>query len=129
MNVFCLGADQIAGLWPRFAHHVAKFEDYLANDIRADLEDAQLQLWGLQTNGEIHGVAVTRITGRTCEVVGAGGKASYADMRELHSEIEKWARSIGCARMRVMGRKGWIRLLGYRQTGLCATGIVAEKEL
>lgn len=129
MNVFCLGSDQIAGLWPRFAHHIERFSDYLDRDVRADLIDAQLQLWGLQDGEDVAGVAVTGITGRTCEVVGAAGAASHEEMRRLHTEIETWARSIGCSRMRIYGRKGWVRLLGYRQTGLSATGIVAEKEL
>lgn len=129
MNAFCLGADQIDILWPRFAHHIERFSEHLQFDIRADLKDAKCQLWGLQDGERIAGVAITAIVGRTCEVIGAAGSASYEDMHRLNHEIESWARSIGCTQMRIFGRKGWIRLMGYRQTGLSATGIVAEKEL
>jgi hypothetical protein len=127
VNVFCLGADQIDRLWHRFAHHIYRLErdGYLeANEIHHDLKDAQKQLWGLQDGEEIVGVAITRISLRACEVVGAAGSAPYVAMRELHRAIEEWAREIGCSRMRLQGRKGWIKLLGYTQTG-----IVAEKEL
>lgn len=125
MNVFCLGPEQIDNLWPLFAHHLERLTDYFeADEIRASLKDAEKQLWGLQDGPEIVGVAITRVLGRTCEIVGGAGTADYESMRELHKRIETWARDIGCSRMRLQGRKGWIRLLGYSQTG-----IVAEKEL
>lgn len=127
MNVFCLGPEQIDSLWDEFSHHLYRLErdGYLiAEEVRADLRDATYQLWGLQDERRIVGVVVTRITGRVCEVVGGAGSASYDDMRELHRKIEGWARDIGCSRMRLQGRKGWLRVLGYEQTG-----IIAEKEL
>lgn len=127
MNVFCLGPEQIDSLWDEFSHHLYRLErdGYLmAEEVRADLRDATYQLWGLQDKRRIVGVVVTRITGRVCEVVGGAGSASYDDMRELHRKIEGWARDIGCSRMRLQGRKGWLRVLGYEQTG-----IIAEKEL
>lgn len=125
MNVFCLGAEQIDRLWHLVLPHLERLSDHFEpEDIRADLKDAQKQLWGLQDGVAVVGVAVTRITGRTCEIVGAAGSADYESMKKLHGDIEDWAKSIGCSRLRLMGRKGWIRLLGYTQTG-----IVAEKEL
>ena len=129
MNVFCLGSEQIDSLWDEYAHHLYRLERdgyVVAEEVRADLRDSTFQLWGLQdgVDGRIVGVAVTRITGRTCEVVGAAGSAPFAAMRELHSKIEAWARDIGCSRMRLLGRKGWLRVMNYTQTG-----IVAEKEL
>lgn len=127
MNVFCLGPEQIDALWGEYAHHLYRLEregGLPAEEVRADLRDATYQLFGLQDGPRITGVAVTRITGRTCEIVGAAGSASYDDMRELHSQIESWAKGIGCSRMRLRGRKGWLKVLNYRQTG-----IVAEKEL
>jgi hypothetical protein len=130
MNCFCLGAEQIDSLWDEYAHHLYRLErdGYLiAEEVRADLRDASYQLWGIQDGQRIVGIAVTRVTGRTCEVVGAAGNggASAQDLvRELHSKIEAWARDIGCSRMRLQGRKGWLRVLNYTQTG-----IVGEKEL
>ncbi len=124
MNPFCLGADQIAALWPRFAHHLKRLPDYFnSEELKQDLIDEQKQLWGIQDGAEIVGVAITRVTGRTCQVVGAAGSAPYAAMRELHRHSETWARDIGCSRMRIEGRKGWLKLMGYTQTG-----IVGEKE-
>lgn len=123
--MFCVGPEQIDALWPQVSPHLARLDDYLdADEIYADLKDASKQLWGLQCGRDVAGVVVTRITGRTCEVVGGAGTAPYDAMRELHTEIEKWAKSLGCSRMRLQGRKGWLKLLKYTQTG-----IVAEKEL
>jgi hypothetical protein len=127
LNVFCLGSEQIEPLWNEFAHHLYRLEregPLLADELRADLRDGTNQLWGLQEGTRITGVVITRITGRTCEVIGAAGSAPQDAMRELHRAIEEWAKDIGCSRMRLQGRKGWIRVLNYRQTG-----IIAEKEL
>lgn len=127
MNVFCLGADQIDPLWDELAPHLYRLERtgcVSAQEIREALCDMRMQAWGLQEGPKVVGVAVTKITGNTCEVVGGAGSAPYDAMRELHREIETWARTQGCQRMRLMGRKGWLKLLNYTQTG-----IVAEKEL
>lgn len=125
MNVFCLGADQIDPLWDRYAHHLDKLSHYFdCQDIREELIRAEAQLWGLQDGPEIVGVVVTRITKTACEVVGGAGSAPHEAMRALHREIEAWAKTQGCTRMRLFGRKGWLRLLSYTQTG-----IVGEKEI
>jgi GNAT superfamily N-acetyltransferase len=127
VNIFCLGPEHIDLFWDDYAHHLYRLERdgyIVAEEVRADLRDATYQLFGIQDGSRIAGIAVTRITGRTCEVVGAAGSAPFSVMRELHSKIEAWARDIGCSRMRLQGRKGWIRLMGYEQTG-----IIAEKEL
>lgn len=127
MNCFCLGADQIDPLWDELAPHLYRLEraGYVsAKEIRESLRDMRMQAWGLQDGQKIAGVVITKICGTTCEVVGGVGSAPYEAMRELHREIETWARTKGCQRMRLMGRKGWLRVLNYTQTG-----IVAEKEL
>ena len=53
---------------------------------------------------------------KACRIwLGAGEKREISD--EIVPDIEKWARERGCARMEVMGRKGWTRVLrSYEQT-------------
>lgn len=133
MNVFCLGPEQIDEHWSAFGHHLERFEaegfDFAA-DIRAGLKSADKQLFGVEDAGSVLGVVVTKIVvtpkGRVCEVHACCGTS--ADIRAvvelLLPRIEAWAEEIGCARMRVIGRKGWKRILrDYRQPG-----VVMEKE-
>lgn len=130
MNVFCLGPEDINGLWHAFAHHLDRFErecetDF-AEDLKRDLIEGRKQLWGLQDGPKITGIVLTRIAecpnGPVCEIYAACGEA-HGRIHEVLTTIERWAQSINCKRMRVLGRKGWARVLDYRQTG-----IILEKE-
>lgn len=132
MSVFCLGSDQIDAVWPEFGHHLERYESEgwaFAGDIRRDLRSANKQLWGYQTD-RIVGIAVTQILntprGDCCEwvaVISDGGTAEQFEA--VKTEIERWAKSLGCTHMRLQGRRGWLkRMKDYRQTG-----IVMEKGL
>lgn len=132
MNVFCLGQEQIDNLWPLYGCHLDRYEreigtDY-AEDIRSDLKAGTKQLWGLQCGPSIVGVVVTRVAqsprGSVCEIYIACGE-SHGGLFLVLDEIERWAKSVGCSRVRLSGRKGWLRVLKqYEQTG-----IQMEKEL
>lgn len=129
MNVFCLGPEQIDSLWEEFAHHLYRLErlGHLGVDeVREDLRLGKKQLFGVQDEGQIIGIVITRIGGRTCELyAGAGKQTAIGQIEALYREIESWARAIGCARMRVIGRKGWLR----KFSDFTQTGVVLEKEL
>lgn len=127
MSVFCLGSEQIDSLWPEYGHHLERLElhgDCRALGIREDLKSSQKQLWGYQQNGKVLGVAVTSVIetprGRACEIYGGVGTESVrGQIDEVMQEIERWAASIGCTRIKILGRKGWLRRLhGFRQTGI-----------
>lgn len=127
MSVFCLGSDEIEKHWDTFKDHLYRFErcgEINVEEARADLLSARKQLWGYQKD-RVAGVCLTRIAGETCEICGAVGSASKDEIKEVYVAIERWAREIGCTRMKVAGRRGWLRVLeGFKQTG-----IIAEKEL
>jgi len=129
LSVFCLGSDEIDKYWDEFSRHVYRLErlGHLgAEELRADLKERKRQLWGYHVDGRIIGIAITRVTPNTCEIVGAAGTSTArGQIQELYEHIERWARENGRIRMRVIGRKGWLRVIaGYTQTG-----IVMEKDL
>lgn len=87
------------------------------------------QLWvAAESDGEIVAAAVTELvkTARRkyCVIVAVGGH-HVARWLALLAPIEDWARTEGCAAMRIMGRKGWARVL----TDYRVTRIVMDKEL
>lgn len=133
MSVFCLSADQIEGLWGEYAHHLDRLAlrgDCLPEAIREDLRASRKQLWGYQLDGKILGVAITGLLdtprGLTCEIYGAAGTESVpGQIDQIMREIENWMAVMGCTRLRILGRKGWLRRLnGFRQTG-----IIMEKSI
>ncbi len=133
MSVFCLGAEQIDALWSEYGQHLERLElhgDCLALGIRADLKASTKQLWGYQHDGKVLGVAVTSVIetphGRACEIYGGvGTETARGQIDEVMREIERWAAAMGCKRIKILGRKGWLRRLnGFRQTG-----IIMEKQI
>ena len=128
MSVFCVGSDQIDEYWGDFEPHLQRFErlgHINVIETRDDLRSSRKQLWGYQTDHGVLGVCITRVAGQTCEICGAVGSASKQQIVEVYLAIERWAREIGCTRMKLMGRRGWLRVLD----GFTQTGIIAEKDL
>jgi hypothetical protein len=133
VNLFCLGSEQIDSLWDEFSAHVYRLENLerlghlSADDLKEELKLSKKQLWGIQEDGRVIGIAITRIGGRTCEIFAAAGtQTQRGQIQALYTEIEKWARAEGCVRMRIIGRRGWMRMLkGYQPT----RDVILEKEL
>lgn len=131
MRMFCLSADEIDTCWNDFApllERLAKRGDFSPTHAREAAKASKQQIWGLQDAERVHGIAITEIlatpSGLLCLIVGAAGSAPKPLQVRLHDEIAKWAKEIGCVRMRLQGRRGWLRQLKYTQTG-----IVGEKSL
>lgn len=139
MNVFCLGSEQIDNFWPEYGHLIEKYEATRGTDytgqLREDLRLARKQLWGAQHGGTVRAVVITRVSeqprGDTCEIYATAG-AGEADLpfndenvAAVLVEIERWARAIGCTRMRIEGRKGWKRILN----DYAEVGVILEKEI
>jgi hypothetical protein len=133
MSVFCLAPTQIDDLWGEIAPHLERLElhgDCLASAIRADLKASAKQLWGYQQDGRVLGVAITSVIetprGRALEIYGGVGTESVrGQIEDVFSEIKKWAASMGCRRIRIAGRKGWLR----RIPELKQVGIIMEMEI
>jgi hypothetical protein len=91
------------------------------------LRDGRFLLW-LAWSGRLEAVAVTEIAdtiaGRVCCIVACGGR-ERARWLGLRTDLETYARRAGCTRMRIYGRKGWLRALpDYRPVR-----VILEKDL
>lgn len=133
MNVFCLGANEIDELWPLYGHHLERLERegglLVASAIREDLKAERRQLWGYQAP-EIIIVAVTELyqspKGLMCLIqAGCGTETQKGQIEQIIFEIERWAKSQGCTRIRLGGRYGWKR----RLKDFSEVGIILEKEI
>lgn len=88
-------------------------------DIEADVLAGRSLLWVVWNGSVIDAAAATILInseiGKVCIITACGGD----DMKRwlsLIGQIESYAGSEGCARVRIYGRKGWLRVLqGYQQ--------------
>lgn len=120
-TVFTLQSREIESHWDLIAPHLervaVKFPfDVDLEQVRADLMSARKQLWGYHDGESVTVICVTEIQLPVCWLrVCAGTETSPSQIEAGLSAIETWARSIGCDRVRLSGRRGWTRRLrAYR---------------
>lgn len=126
MKVFAATVDNLKSDWTRFSAHLARYEIETGHTSLEQFRTALLadkqQLWGLQDECGVHLVCVTEILdtpqGSVCHIQAAAGHAPRAELRHLFEHIREWARKIGCVLVRIVGRKGWLKILPVRKTGL-----------
>jgi hypothetical protein len=130
--LICIDPAHVLEVWPLArpfilaAMHRAAISDF------ADVESAVLAgtslLWLAVEETNIHAAAITalhRVNGdRLCTIVACGGRGR-ARWLALKSVLEDFARAEGCRAIRILGRRGWARLLSDYAT----TRILMEKEL
>ncbi len=87
--------------------------------------DGLYLLWLAVADGEkIRAAGITSLAGDACEIIAVGG-VGHKDWIRFIEGIEKYARAEGQKRVRIIGRKGWARLLpAYKQTA-----VVLERQL
>lgn len=93
--------------------------DWWPEDVLEKLvtEEAQLWVWG-----NFQAIAVTTIKQtrlKTCLIWLCAGEG-MDEWKWVINEIEKWAASIGCDRMEVNGRRGWVKALGWPEMSVNA---------
>jgi hypothetical protein len=130
----CIPPDSVHLVWPRVAGLIeaamrrGDLSSFAA--VAAAVSAGRAQLW-VACNSEGSEIAAATVTElhqpqrrKYCVIVACGG---YDMTRWLHllAPIEDWARAEGCDAMRIMGRKGWARVLPDYNVNR----IVLEKEI
>jgi hypothetical protein len=122
----------VSEVWPHVSHLLKRacrrtklnaFED-----IEVDIFAGRSLLWIAWDGCAIEAAAATTLInseiGKVCIITVCGG----SDMKRwlpLIEQIESYARREDCARVRIYGRKGWLRVLnGYAQKY-----VIMDKEL
>lgn len=129
MRLFALTAAESQLYWDDYSHHLERLEHERGGRTAKQIKDAagkeMMQVWGLQDADEVHGIAVTEIietaSGRVCCICAACGTVRKPMQERLLDEIGKWAAEIGCVKVEIQGRKGWLRYFPrFKQTGIVA---------
>ncbi|WP_197327733.1 hypothetical protein, partial [Ralstonia solanacearum] len=97
-------------------------------DIAADVLSGRSLLWFAWNGNAIEAAATTVLInsdiGKVCIITACGGSGMKRWLPLLDG-IEAYARDEGCTRVRIYGRKGWLRVLdGYREKH-----VIMDKEI
>jgi hypothetical protein len=98
------------------------------DDIEADILSGRSLLWLAWDGQAVHAAAATVLInseiGKVCVITACGG-IQMNRWLPLLDGIESYARDEGCVRVRIYGRKGWLRVLdGYH-----AKHVIMDKEI
>ena len=131
-ELVCVDPERVHQIWP-YARDLLKAacrrtELSAFADIEADILSGRSLLWLDWDGRAIEAAAATILinseTAQVCIITVCGGRG-VARRLPLLGEIEAYAKREGCTRMRIFGRKGWLRVLdGYEQTH-----IIMDKDL
>jgi hypothetical protein len=130
--IVCVDPALVHRVWPLVCDliHAAMKRGNLSSyqALSQSVHSGHALLWIATGGGGIQAAAVTSLAQtewrKVCEIVACGGR-NRARWLHLIERIEDFARAEGCSATRIIGRKGWARVLsGYR-----AKRVVLEKEL
>jgi hypothetical protein len=128
----CVDPKRVHEIWPHVRHllkaacHRTELNAFA--DIEADILSGRSLLWLAWNGRAIEAAAATILinsdSAKVCVITVCGGRGMRRWL-PLLGEIEAYAKREGCARVRIFGRKGWLRVLdGYTQKH-----IIMDKDL
>lgn len=126
----------VKGIWPHVRALIKSAIDRtdLCNfsDVEREVLGGLQQLWLAWNGTAIEAAAVTQLvligTRKICIIVAAGAAPTSRDRHRwapLMTGIEQFARNEGCHATRIIGRKGWQRILAHYR----ANYVVMDREL
>lgn len=115
-DLICYLPEHIPDVWadvhPLIGRALDRGSRYNRTDIFYGLLDGTMQLWTHHENGCINAALVTKLDDDYCLLLACGGE-NMAKWQKYIGLVECWAKSKGCKEMRIYGRQGWGRALGY----------------
>lgn len=132
MNLICVSPDRAVAAWQLARDHVYSAMDRVglqdARDVEFDVLSGAALLWLAIDEKDVIGAGATRLLEeygeRVCEII-AWGATDQARCTPLLEVLEKYARDEGCQRCRIIGRRGWERMLPEYKP----LAVIFEKEL
>jgi hypothetical protein len=131
-ELVCVDPDRVHEVWPHAAPLLqAACRRTTLNclvDLEADILGGRSLLWLAWDGRRIVAAAATILIrseiGRVCIITACGGR-DMPRWLPLIDHIEAYARAEGCRRVRIFGRKGWLRVL----EGFEEKHIIMDKDL
>lgn len=116
--------DEFLRVWPFLAKAILAFgPTHTEGHVWAALEAKHAQLWTTENAAFVSEIKVWP-TGFK-EAVGWLAGGNMAELLTLQPQFENWAREAGCARVRMISRLGWSRVM----TDYSPHGVYLTKDL
>lgn len=118
-----IAAENIRSTWPKVIGFIEKplargMGEWAVGDILAALLVRDMQLWVAYRGETIKAAGVTQIINypkkRVCDFLLVGGSGLRFWWKESDL-IKRWAKQNGCSHVRIFGRDGWGRVLGWKK--------------
>ena len=114
-KLICYSSDQIPYVWDEVAPQIQRALDrgsnYTLDEIYEGLCTSKMQLWEWKDTAMV--TAIHEEEGvKFCLYLALGG-SKMNEWCNLMYIVEDWAKSLDCAEMRIYGRHGWARQLGF----------------
>jgi hypothetical protein len=114
--IFTLKSHEIAAHWHLIEPFFFEHYEWTPEKVKAQLESAKAQLWGLADANGIRGVVITKTNLPLGLIWIASGKGLDGEAMQLLADIEAWMKERGCTDVVIEGRRGWGRVLeGYEE--------------
>ena len=128
MKAVCVDPKRINEFWPHFKGRIesaiSKVGVSAIGPIEKDVLAGHSLLWLAYDGLIVHAAAVTELNDNVCTIVACGGE-NLPQFLPLINDLEQFARDEGCKAIRIIGRKGWIRVLkNYK-----AKAVIIERPL
>lgn len=136
-TIIGIHASKVDDVWNRIEHFTQaaldRTEGEMAiNDVKQYVEDRDMQLWVICDEEDIVGALITEVLDfprkKACRYVTLGGDLKDA-FPVIDQSISAWAKSLGCDRMELIGRRGWsraIKNLGYNEAYVYVTKDISD---
>jgi hypothetical protein len=109
-------STEFAEVWdevrPLIQRALDRGSEYDINDILLGLSKTEMQLWTCETD-HIQAALITSLQDDFCLLLAIGGD-NMTTWKHWIPAVESWAKAKGCREMRIYGRRGWSKALGYR---------------
>ena len=112
MMSVCVDPKRIDEVWPHFKHLIEKAVKRGTSEfegLEREVINGHSLLW-LAYDGTVHAAAVTKLYDGVCEITACAG-SNLKSFLPLIKDLEAFARDEKCRAVRVVGRKGWTRIL------------------
>lgn len=115
-KLHCPAGDRLPEFWPTAKPMIQKALDRGSNftieDIEKGLHEGYMQLWMWADEAALVTTIQNRDDKTWCLLLAIGGESMDVWIKYLPL-VEGWAKRNGCQEMRVYGRIGWAKVIGY----------------
>lgn len=118
VEALCVDPDLVHLFWPKASHWIKaaleRGDMGTFASVETDILKRRALLWLVWNEPSIEGAAVTQVekteSSKVCTIVACGGDGMRAWVH-LIGKLEDYARQQQCDCVRIVGRKGWQRVL------------------